>query len=78
MVSPSDPAGMTEFTFFELHFEEGSIPAVDGLETPDNDASDDQDDGSCGPGLGTIVFGFVVLLLAVVLARKLRGDGDEE
>ncbi|WP_136688016.1 hypothetical protein [Halorhabdus amylolytica] len=65
---------MTEFTFFELHFEEGSIPAVGGLETADDDASDDQDDGSCGPGFGTIVLGFVVLMLAFALARKLLSE----
>lgn len=72
---------MAEFTFLELHFEDGLIPAVDGLRA-DSDGQEHsgstENDESGGVGLGPLVLGLVVLALGVVLVRKLlAGNGDD-
>jgi len=76
---------MAEFTFLEIHFEDGSIPAVGGFEA-DSDGQEPGestgDDEPGGVGLGVLVLGLVGLALGIALARKLLagdvGDVDIE
>lgn len=67
---------MTEFTFLELHFESGSIPALDGLETSDTGENDD-DHETGGPCPGKFLLSLVALVVAIVLARKVLGDDGQ-
>ncbi|WP_135661789.1 hypothetical protein [Halorhabdus rudnickae] len=68
---------MTEFTVLELHFENGSIPALDGLETGDTgEHDDDHETGSPCPAKFLPLL--VVLVVAIALARKFLDDGQRD
>ena len=68
------------FTLLELHLDGplqfgprqlGSSTA--DSETPENEATDTQESG----GIGRIVFGLVLLITVVAIAKKLRGGDDD-
>ncbi|ACV10862.1 hypothetical protein Huta_0676 [Halorhabdus utahensis DSM 12940] len=72
---------MDEFTFMELHFEDGSIPAGSEYEGGSNRGElngTDENDESGGAGLGIPLLGLAVLAIGIALARKLlAGDGED-
>ncbi|WP_181686524.1 hypothetical protein [Halorhabdus salina] len=68
---------MAQFTFIELHFEEGAIPGMDGLGgTRSDDTTDqsvgDEDDG--GPSILKIAGGILLAVAAIAIVRQLLGD----
>lgn len=67
---------MAQFTFVELHFEEGAIPIPEILRTDETDESESTAH-SRGYGLGAVLLAILGLAIGIALARKLLGEDED-